>query len=122
MPEPTPSAIRRCLFLWLVAVWPAMASAANWTVCDFSIRTVERGEHAIRAVVVSASRSNPPSCFQPGAEIEFAPETADYQQVLPRRQWPRRHQRSRLRYRELDGWCKNDGAPGPCTIRHYSIL
>lgn len=122
MPARVSSAIRRRLFLWLFMMWPAMAFAANWTVCDFTIQTVERGERSIRAVVVSASRTNPPSCFRPGTEIEFAPETVDYQQVLPRKQWPRRHQRSRLRYRELDGWCKNDGAQGPCTIRHYSIL
>lgn len=106
----------------LFALAPVFAQAANWTVCDLAIQTKAREENGIRAVIVSVRKTNPLACPQAGAELGFAPETPDYQQVLPRRQWPKPGQRSHLRYRELNGWCKNDGAQGACTIRHYSII
>ena len=106
----------------LLAVAPVVAQAANWTVCDLTIQTRAREAKGIRAVIVGVRMTNPLTCPQVGAELGFAPETPDYQQVLPRRQWPKPGQRSQLRYRELAGWCKNDGAQGACTIRHYSML
>ncbi|MFP8779255.1 hypothetical protein [Hydrogenophaga sp. RWCD_12] len=106
----------------LLAAAPVFANAASWTVCDLTIQTRAREENGIRAVIVGVRKTNPSTCPKAGAELGFAPETPDYQQVLPRQRWPKPGQRSRLRYRELDGWCKNDGAQGACTIRHYSIL
>jgi hypothetical protein len=113
----------RCAWIALLLVLvPVFAQAASWAVCDLTIQTKASEANGIRAVIVSASETNPLTCPQAGAELGFAPETPDYQQVLPRKQWPKPGQRSHLRYRELKGWCKNDGAQGACTIRHYSIL
>lgn len=106
----------------LLALIPAVAQASSWTVCDLTIQTKAREANGIRAVIVSARKTNPQRCPKVGTELGFEPETPDYQQVLRRKEWPKPGQRSHLRYRELDGWCKNDGAQGACTIRHYSIL
>lgn len=113
----------RCASIALVlALVPQFAQAGRWMVCDLTIQTTAREEQGIRAVIVGARKTNPLMCPQIGTELGFAPETPDYQQVLRRKAWPTPGQRSHLRYRELQGWCKNDGNQGACTIRHYSIL
>lgn len=115
--------VRRLAGIALVlALAPVLAQAASWTACDLTIQTTAREDRGIRAVVVGARKINPVTCPQTGTELSFEPETPDYQQVLRRKEWPKPGQRSHLRYRELQGWCKNDGNQGACTIRHYSIL
>lgn len=114
--------MRRAGLAVVLALVPVLAQAASWTVCDLTIQTTAREANGIRAVIVGARKTNPLTCPRIGAELGFAPETPDYQQVLRRKEWPAPGQHSHLRYRELHGWCKNDGAQRACTIRHYSIL
>jgi hypothetical protein len=95
--------------------------AKQWIICDARIRVSAHGETKLSAKIVHTSPANPHSCFKSGEVLQFEPETADYQQMLPRKAWPKPGQHARLRYRELSGFCKGDGITKPCTIRHYSI-
>ena len=105
----------------------APAMAGQWVICDYTIRTTahharqQQIEARVEAVA-AAHPANTADCLPVGATLRFAPESADYQQMLPRRAWPRVHQRARLQYRHLDGICKNDGNPRPCRITHHAIL
>lgn len=96
--------------------------AKSWVICDARINISAHGKNELSAKVVDTSQTNPPSCFKSGELLQFEPETADYQQVLPKKAWPKPGQHVRLRYRELNGVCKGDGLDKPCTIRHYSIM
>lgn len=96
--------------------------ARQWIVCDAQIKVTEHGEKHLSAKIVHTSPANPSSCFKPGEALQFEPETADYQQMLARKAWPKPGQLAKLRYRELKGFCKGDGVTTPCTIRHYSII
>lgn len=106
----------------LLCALPTFALADAWLICDYSIAIRALDSAGLRAVVLKAAGRNPVSCLHPGTELSFRPETADYQNELPRRRWPQPQQTARLRYRELSGFCKNDGNTKPCTIVHYSIL
>lgn len=106
--------------LFLIAV-SSTASANNWLVCDYTARTLSSNA-LLHATLVTAARKNPSACPQSGSELDFIPQTPDYQRQLPKRKWPKVGQEFRLRYRELHGYCKNDGHEAPCTIKHYSVL
>ncbi len=108
------------LLLGLLLCAPAMAG--NWVVCDARIQvTAHRGER-LQAEVVQVLPGRGSGCFQRGDVLDFAPETPDYQRMLPRRSWPRPGELATLRYRSLTGFCKGDGFTRPCTIEHHSIL
>lgn len=57
-----------------------------------------------------------------GTILTFTPETRDYQNDLPRRQWPKKGQSVRVDYRYLDGMCKGDGHSHACRIKHYPMV
>lgn len=100
----------------------APVMAGNWVVCDARIQvTAHRGER-LQAEVVQVLPGRGSECFQRGDVLDFAPETPDYQRMLPRRSWPRPGELATLRYRSLTGFCKGDGITRPCTIEHHSIL
>ncbi|MFY8042165.1 MAG: hypothetical protein ACOVOD_04495 [Rhodoferax sp.] len=101
---------------------PLLASAGQWEICDYAIQIDSSAPSGVRATVKEAALKNPELCEKVGASLTFAPESEDYQSVLPRKRWPKVGATTALRYRQLTGFCKNDGDTKPCTIRHYSIF
>jgi hypothetical protein len=64
-------------------------------------------------------------CPAKGATLVFAPETADYQSMIPHKNWPKPGATINMRYQYLDGMCKGDLGPAsahPCRIKHYPVL
>ena len=107
--------------LWLGLVAPGLAHAAQWTICDFEVKRLraDRSDWGIAVVIISKKKTNSLTCPNPGDQLRFTPETADYQSALPRKLWPKMNQRAKLRYRYLDGECKERG---PCRIEHHAIM
>lgn len=106
-------------FMVLFAALPAMAN--SWVVCDYDVEGVRIGGDP-RQLTVRVLRGHPRNgaeCPAATGEKSFVPETANYQNNLPRALWPKSGQRALLRYRHLDGLCKPDR---PCRIVHHSIL
>lgn len=97
----------------------APALAGQWDICELKVAVRERqsGLHELQTRVMEARAQGQAECPQPGTALSFRPETADYQSELPRRQWPKAGQTVTVRYRYLDGQCKDRG---PCRIAHYS--
>lgn len=108
---------------WLAAILlcatgaPAMAS--NWEICDLKVevRDKQTGRSQLQARVIESRAKGQAECPQAGTVLSFRPETTDYQSELPRRQWPKPGTTVKVRYRYLDGECKDRG---PCRIEHYS--
>ena len=109
--------------VWLAAAMlcaiSAPAMAANWEICDLKVevRDKQTVRHALQARVLESLAKGQAECPQVGTALSFRPETADYQSELPRRQWPKPGTTVKVRYRYLDGICKDRGA---CRIQHYS--
>jgi hypothetical protein len=101
---------------------PLTSLAGPWEICDYTVRIESTAPSGVRATVKEAARNNPDFCEKIGAALSFEPESPDYQSVLPRKRWPMVGTAATLRYRQLTGFCKNDGNTQPCTIKHYSIL
>ena len=114
--------MRTVSIVTLMCAFLPSAHAGSWTICNYTIETLATNASGIRAEIKKAASNNPDTCLAVGAVIGFKPETPDYQSELARRKWPKAGQLSQLRYRELDGICKNDGNEKPCTITHYSIM
>ena len=108
---------------WLAAILlcatgaPAMAS--NWEICDLKVevRDKQTGRSQLQTRVIESRAKGQAECPQAGTALSFRPETVDYQSELPRRQWPKPGTTVKVRYRYLDGICKDRGA---CRIQHYS--
>ena len=97
----------------------ASAMAGSWEICDLKvqIRDKQSSRAQLQARVIEAQAQGQAECPQPGSALSFRPETADYQSELPRRQWPGPGKTVTVRYRYLDGICKDRG---PCRIEHFS--
>ena len=95
------------------------ASAGNWESCDLKVQVRDRQSNRaeLQTRVIEAKPQAQAECPQPGSALSFRPETEDYQSELPRRQWPSPGKTVNVRYRYLDGECKERG---PCRIQHYS--
>lgn len=113
----------RCIGFWAV-VWMgccagSQALAANWEICDLQLQVnrTQPSRAVLHTQVLKAQPQGHAECPQPGESLKFRPETADYQSELPRRLWPQPSQKVMVRYRYLDGFCKERGA---CRIQHYS--
>ncbi|MDR2299610.1 MAG: hypothetical protein LBE30_14865 [Comamonas sp.] len=111
---------RSCLAaiaLLLTASAPALAG--SWEICDLKVevRDKQTDRHRLQARVIESQAKGQAECPQAGTALSFRPETADYQSELPRRQWPKPGTTVAVRYRYLDGECKDRG---PCRIQHYS--
>lgn len=107
------------LFAALLSAAPARAG--DWVVCDYDVQSLRIGG-APRELTVRLLKGRPRNlaeCPPATGELSFTPETPDYQSTLPRAQWPKPGRQALLRYRHLDGVCKD---AGPCRIRHFSIL
>ena len=107
---------------FLLSAAPVLAFAGQWEICDYTVQIERSAPSGVRATVSGVASNNPDFCEQVGAALNFEPESADYQSVLPRKHWPKVGTAATLRYRQLVGFCKNDGNTQPCTIKHYSIL
>lgn len=109
-----------CLALATFATCAALpAKAANWEICTLKVEVREKqsGNHALQTRVIEAVPTGQAECPQTGTALSFRPETADYQSELPRGKWPKAGRTVTVRYRYLDGECKDRG---PCRIEHYS--
>lgn len=97
----------------------APALAGNWEICDLQVevRDKQTDRHQLQTRVIESQAKAQAECPQAGTALSFRPETADYQSELPRRQWPKPGTTVTVRYRYLDGECKDRG---PCRIQHYS--
>jgi hypothetical protein len=101
---------------------PLSALAGPWEICDYTVQIESTAPSGVRAVVTETAPKNLDWCVKVGGSLSFAPESEDYQSVLPRKRWPKVGTVATLRYRQLAGICKNDGNDRPCTIKHYSVL
>ena len=111
---------RTCLAaLIFLLVGSAPALAANWEICDLKVevRDKQTSRQELQTRVIESQAKGQAECPQAGTALSFRPETADYQSELPRRQWPKPGTTATVRYRYLDGQCKDRG---PCRIQHYS--
>lgn len=111
----------RILIAAALTACAAAAQAADWQICDLKVQVREKqsGGRALQTRVLEAKASGDAECPQPGTALSFRPETVDYQSELPRRQWPSPGAAVTVRFRYLDGQCKNRGA---CRIEHYSPM
>ena len=110
------------VFLWAL-LCAAVCQAASWTICDFTVQVSAVSDKGVRATIEKAAARNAAVCAAPGTEVSFLPERPDYQEHFSRKQWPKKYQRVPLRFRTLNGDCKNDGGGStPCTITHWSIM
>ena len=97
----------------------APALAGSWEICDLKVevRDKQTSRQELQTRVIESKAKGQAECPQAGTALSFRPETADYQNELPRRQWPKPGTTAAVRYRYLDGECKDRG---PCRIEHYS--
>lgn len=113
---------RSCLAaITLLFATSAPALAASWEICDLKVevRDKQTGRSQLQTRVIESQAKGKAECPQAGTALSFRPETEDYQGELPRRQWPKPGTTVKVRYRYLDGECKDRG---PCRILHYSPL
>ncbi|MFZ2269652.1 MAG: hypothetical protein WAV95_18905 [Azonexus sp.] len=111
---------RHAAFAALLVLAPSAFAANNWEICELTVkvnRLLER-ERLLEATIIKASSKTLAECPGQGKTIVFRPETADYQNELPRRSWPQPGSVIRMRYQYLDGYCKESG---PCRIEHYPV-
>ena len=109
--------------LALIVLVPSTLQAASWQTCrmEIEVLSVDRASDTpVTAKLLSVTpRPEGAECPAVGSTLSFAPESADYQSMLPRRSWPKVGEKVRWRYIHLSGICKNDGNPAPCVIKHY---
>lgn len=100
--------------------------AASWQICRLDVQIVnvlKQPYPQLQGRILKVAPTSPTTqCPQQGPTVTFTPETTDYQNTLPRRQWPRKGQSVQIDYRYLDGICKGDGHPHPCRIEHYPLM
>lgn len=112
------------VFPFFVMCQPVQASA--WQICRLELKITDvltRPYPKLQAQVLKVSQTSATAeCPEVGATLSFVPETADYQNTLPRRQWPKKGQSMRANYQYLDGTCKGDGHSHACRIEHYPVV
>lgn len=112
----------KLLGIFLLSFTGAPTSANVWQICDLELNITElvtQPYPRIRAFVQSVTpRTATVECPPTDSEVFFYPGRADYQGILPRRNWPNPGQTVRWRYMYLDGECKNSGS---CRIEHYPV-
>lgn len=100
---------------------PQPSWAANWEICDLKVKVlkVSFNQPLLYTEILNVKSKGTAECPQKGENFNFRPESQDYQSEIPMRQWPKANQTISIRYRYLDGNCKNTG---PCRIKHYSLM
>ena len=100
--------------------------ASTWQICRMELRitdVLKKPYPTLQAQVLKVRTTSPAvECPMEGTILTFTPETRDYQNDLPRRQWPKKGQSVHVDYRYLDGMCKGDGQSHACRIKHYPMV
>lgn len=100
--------------------------ASTWQICRMELRitdVLKKPYPTLQAQILKARPTSPTvECPMEGTSLTFTPETKDYQNDLPRRQWPKKGQSVHVDYRYLDGMCKGDGHSHACRIKHYPVV
>lgn len=98
-----------------------MSHAGAWQRCQLDLTIQRSDDKSQMQAKVDRVRPSPDAldCPKSGDVIRFTPETSDYQELLPRKHWPKVGSKVRWRYIYLHGFCKNDGNSAACVIRHY---
>ncbi len=106
-----------------LAIPVGSAGASTWQICHLEVRVApsQTRQQMLAARVLDVRSKTGVTCPAAGEMIAFAPESTDYQSMLPRSAWPAAGSTVRMRYQYLDGTCKNDGDPKPCRIEHYPL-
>ncbi|MCQ9394481.1 hypothetical protein NRB14_23010 [Pseudomonas viridiflava] len=119
-------ATRSVLFFLPLFLLCESAQASTWQICSMELRITDELKKpypTLQAQVLKARTTSPAvECPMEGTILTFTPETRDYQNELPRRQWPKKGQSVRVDYRYLDGVCKGDGQSHACRIKHYPMV
>ena len=68
---------------------PLLSLAGQWEICDYTVQIERSAPSGVRATVKEAAPKNLALCEKVGAVLSFAPESEDYQSVLPRKHWPK---------------------------------
>jgi hypothetical protein len=115
--------------LWLIALLfscPLAASAGTWQVCHLKIQVIKHlpatdtSSRKLQAKVLDVRAVPTDSeCPAKDAIITFAPETSNYQYMLPYKRWPKVGQQIKIRYQYMDGICYSGRE---CRIEHYPVL
>ncbi|GGH58271.1 hypothetical protein GCM10010975_18710 [Comamonas phosphati] len=109
------------LLTMLLAAATAPAMAGQWQICDLGVKVRDKqtSSKQLQTRVVDTQAWGDAECPQPGAALSFRPEAADHRAEVPRRQWPKAGETVKVRYRYLDGECKQRGS---CRIQHYALV
>ena len=113
--------MKRYFWPLLLALVPGLAQAGAWQKCDLTVQVVGKENQKIQAKVTQVKAKLGLECPIVDSLIAFTPETKDWQNTLPKKQWPRVGQTWKVRYQYLDGICKNDGHEKACRIEHYPV-
>lgn len=113
------------LFALTLSILCAPAHAAAWQICSLELLVTDvlkQPSPQLQARILKVSPASATvECPEVGATVTFIPEKPDYQNPLPRRQWPKKGQSVKVNYRYLDGVCKGDGNSYACRIEHYPM-
>lgn len=114
------SEMRRLLLLLILTSLQPLAQAHTWQVCKLTVKInhIVKTEQKIEATVIQVTHKSQVECPAQGETITFSPESADYQTMLPKKNWPKSGQVVAMRYQYIDGECKDSG---PCRIAHYPL-
>lgn len=116
---------RYALFVFPLFVICQPVHASAWQICRMELLVTEvltRPYPKLQAQILKVSQTSATAeCPKVGTTLTFIPETSDYQNHLPRRQWPKKGQSVHVNYRYLDGTCKGDGHSHECRIEHYPL-
>lgn len=115
------TATRLLIISLFLVLLPRVAWSANWEICDLTVKVQEPSsdENLLFTKIVSVKAKAQAECPQAGDTLNFDPETEDYQSMIPRKSWPTARKTVSVRYRYLDGTCKNSG---PCRTKHFSLI
>lgn len=114
------------LFALTLSALCVPVQAATWQICRMELRVVDVVKQPYPQLQAQVLKATPTSatveCPETGTTVTFTPETTDYQNTLPHRQWPKKGQSVQVNYRYLDGICKGDGNSHACRIEHYPLV
>ncbi|MGF6108983.1 hypothetical protein [Pseudomonas frederiksbergensis] len=113
------------VFVLTLSTMCGPVQAGAWQICGLEMLVTDVLKRPYPQVQARILKVSPASatveCPKVGTTVTFTPEQTDYQNPLPRRQWPKKGQSVRVDYRYLDGVCKGDGNSYACRIKHYPM-
>lgn len=111
-----------CLYMLLLSL-TTISYAGNWAICDLRVHIDEfdKKTQTLAAPIISVHKKESVECPEEKSQINFIPETLDYQSILKKKYWPKPGRTATIRYQYLDGICKSDGNDAPCRIKHFIL-